>query len=284
MTTLHATHIGTATVLLELRRGEDRVCLVTDPVFSAAGTRYTLSGVAPLSYTNLRPPALLPRALPPIDVVLLSHDQHRDNFDHSGRQLARGARRVLTTRTGARRLARNALSNVMGLAPWDTTELTVGGLTVRVTATPARHGPAFSRPIVGPVVGFLLEWTDNQHGPLWISGDTVWHRKLEPLADRGIGVALVHAGAAHFALTGRIRYTMDGRDVARAARCLNPHTIVPIHYEGWSHFRQGRAEVTDALGTCDLGDRCVWLTPGEQTELQPPVRSSSVDGSGRLRR
>jgi hypothetical protein len=42
-----------------------------------------------------------------------------------------------------------------------------------VTATPARHGPPLSRPITGDVIGFALGWGGQEHGVLWISGDTV---------------------------------------------------------------------------------------------------------------
>ena len=43
----------------------------------------------------------------------------------------------------------------------------------RVIATPARHGPPLSRPIVGEATGFALRWPGQLDGVLWISGDTV---------------------------------------------------------------------------------------------------------------
>ena len=51
--------------------------------------------------------------------MLLSHDQHSDNLDHSGRDFCK-AKRVLTTEAGAKRLGGHA----EGLAPWASTELT----------------------------------------------------------------------------------------------------------------------------------------------------------------
>lgn len=267
MTTLHATFIGTATVLLELSRGDDRVRLLTDPVFDQAGASQAINGMAALRYTSLSTAAVRPDALPPIDAVLLSHDQHIDNFDSGGRRVAQAAGQVLTTVAGARRLAKTGFSKVRGLAAWESISVAVGNLNVRITATPARHGPPLSRPFVGAVTGFLVEWTDGETGPLWISGDTVWHRALRPLADKGIGVAIVHAGAASFRLTSRVRYTMDGPAVARMARELAPRTICPIHYSGWTHFRHGRAEVSAALEQRGLGARCLWLPLGIRTEI-----------------
>ena len=55
---------------------------------------------------------------------------------------------------GARRLGGNAI----GLAPWATTTLQAESRPpLEITATPCRHGPPLSRPIVGHVVGFALE-------------------------------------------------------------------------------------------------------------------------------
>jgi hypothetical protein len=74
--------------------------------------------------------------------VLLSHDHHFDNLDHAGRSLLGSAEQVLTTVEGAARLGAGAV----GLAPWQHTELrSAHGETLRVAATPARHGPIVGR-------------------------------------------------------------------------------------------------------------------------------------------
>lgn len=38
-----------------------------------------------------------------------------------------------------------------------------------ITATPCRHGPPLSRPIVGEVIGFALAHEQQTDGVLWIS-------------------------------------------------------------------------------------------------------------------
>ena len=43
-----------------------------------------------------------------------------------------------------------------------------------------------------------------------------------------------------FGITGPLKYTMDVDDAIELCRALSPRTVVPVHYEGWSHFTQGR--------------------------------------------
>ncbi len=252
MPTMRLTHLCAATVLLEV--GPLR--LLTDPALDPAGGRYTF---APgMSSTKTTGPAIPPGALGRIDAVLLSHDHHADNLDPAGRAFLPSAGRVLTTRSGARRLGGNAI----GLADWQTTEL--DGL--RVTATPARHGPIFSLPLAGKVIGFLLETAGRS---IYVSGDTVWFSGVAKVARRGpVSVALLHLGGVRFPITGPIRYTFDVAGAIHAARALEAHTIVPIHYDGWSHFREGRAEFERAFEAAGLARRVRWPIPGEALELE----------------
>src|SRR4029450_5256050 len=102
------------------------------------------------------------------DAVLLSHDHHFDNLDHAGRALLARAPVVLTTEPGAGRLG----GPPVGMKPWDTFDVTGADGVVRVTATPARHGPAGGDR--GPVVGFVLSRPDDATDAVSLSGDTVF--------------------------------------------------------------------------------------------------------------
>ena len=128
--TLTITLIGGPTALIEI----DGFRLLTDPTFDGPGD-YQLPHV---KLEKLTGPAMSARDVGPIDAVLLSHDQHSDNLDHSGRDFLAEAKRVLTTEAGAKRLG----GKTEGFAPWASTELKKGGRSLTVTATPARHGPA----------------------------------------------------------------------------------------------------------------------------------------------
>lgn len=248
------THVGGPTVLVEL----DGWRVLTDPTFDPPGRRYGF-GLG-TSSTKTAGPALPAEEVGPLDVVLLSHDHHADNLDDEGRRLLATAGTVVTTVAGARRLASR---NVVGLRPGGLLALDAPGrppLTVR--ATPCRHGPPGSRPLVGPVVGFALSLGAAPRVSLWMTGDTVLHRRLRRTARRlDVDVLLLHLGGVRFPTTGPLRYSMTSTDARRLLTDVHPRVVVPVHYEGWSHFCEPEDEARAALR--DL----TWLTPGEPTDV-----------------
>jgi L-ascorbate metabolism protein UlaG (beta-lactamase superfamily) len=256
---LTATHLGTATMLLEI--GPFR--LLTDPVFDPPGRSYGVLGLA--HYRRLEQPRR-PADLGNIDAVLLSHDQHGDNLDGQGLEVARTAGVIITTRTAAGRLGRASV----GLDPWQAHELRAAdGTRLRITATPARHAPWILAPIAGPVVGFALEWEGQQRGAVWISGDTVLFDGVREVARRlRVGAAFLHVGRATLRPTWPAHFTFSAEEAVETARLLGEADILPIHYEGWSHFREGRAQVQQAFARHGLEARLRWLTLGERCEVR----------------
>lgn len=248
---IEATYVGVATVLFRI--GD--VTLLTDPCFDHDDVTVSFGPAFP-STRSLRP-ALSHEALPALDAILLSHDEHADNLDHAGRALLAKAPVVLTTRGGAKRLGKNSI----GLAPFATHVIERGDTRITVTATPARHGPPLSLPIVGEVTGFLLSWEGQKDGAIYVSGDTVLYGGIDRVAAHGpIGAAFLHLGGA--AWKG-IRFTMDARDGARAARKLGAKRVFPIHADGWSHFRDDPKHIAPAFEAAGLGDRLVRWSRGE---------------------
>jgi L-ascorbate metabolism protein UlaG (beta-lactamase superfamily) len=235
MTDVRITHIGGPTTLIEV----DDWRLLTDPTFDAPGRKYNFGwGTGSI---KLAGPAVAASDLPPIDAVLLTHDHHGDNLDAAGRELLPSAGVVVTTVSGAKRLGGDA----RGLAPWAMTRLEAPGRpTIEITATPCRHGPPLSRPFAGDVIGFALRWDGQEHGVLWISGDTVLYDGVRQVGDRlQVDTALLHLGGVRFPVTGPVRYTMTAEDAVELCRLIRPRTAIPIHYEGWKHFRQGRGAI-----------------------------------------
>ena len=267
MSGVRLTYIGGPTLLIEY--GGWR--LLTDPTFDPPGRRYRFG--PGISSRKLSGPAIDLAELGSIDAVLLTHDHHGDNLDDAGRAVLRSAGQVMTTVAGARRLRELLGGRVTGLRAWSTAALEAPGRpTLEVTATPCRHGPPLSRALVGDVVGFALHRPDRRGGDVWISGDTVLHAGVREVADRvDVDTAILHLGGVRFPLTGPLRYSMTARDAVELCRLLHPRVEIPVHYEGWAHFRQNRdaAEREFARAPRELRDRVHWLTAGVPTEPAP---------------
>lgn len=259
MNNCRITHIGTATVLLEI----GSVRLLTDPVFDPPGDRYYFGYGT--SSKKLTPPALGPNEIGSVEAVLLSHDQHEDNLDHAGRAFLSNAEQVLTTIAGAKRLGGQAV----GLKPWQSRIIEKDGMEIRVTAVPAHHGSLGSHWLVGETTGFVLEWPSQIHGALYISGDSVWFRGIQDIGRRfKIGTAILHIGRAGFLSTGPVWFTFSAREAIRVMTALNVQTLIPIHYEGWQHFRESRAKAEKEFRRAGIQDRVQWLPIGKPMDME----------------
>ena len=261
MTGIRLTHIGGPTVLIEAEGWR----ILTDPTFDPPGKTYTFGWGS--KSTKLSGPALAPDDIGPLHAVLLSHDHHADNLDDAGRALLAAAPTVITTTVGARRLG----GTVRGLDPWDTTRLDeTGKPTIEVTATRCRHGPPLSRPIAGYVIGFALRWDGQRNGVVWVSGDTVLYNGVRQVVDRfDVDVAIVHMGEVRFPITGPVRYSMTARDAVELCGELRPRVTIPVHYEGWTHFHEGRDAVEREIGRApsELRDVFRLIPLGEPVEV-----------------
>jgi len=252
---LSITLIGGPTALIEI----DGFRLLTDPTFDAPGS-YQLPHV---TLEKLEGPAMSADAISEIDAVVLSHDQHSDNLDHSGKEFLAKARRVLTTEAGAKRLG----GKTEGFAPWASTELKKGGASLTITATPARHGPAGIEPLSGDVIGFVLASSKAGSRPIYVSGDTTWFDGVAEVARRfKAGVVLPFAGAAQ--TRGPFHLTMDTNDTIETARAFPDAVIVPVHTDGWAHFRQNAKDLRVSFDALGFGKRLKLLEPGVRTVIE----------------
>ena len=256
MDAVAVTYIGGPTALIEWRG----VRLLTDPTFDPAGSAY------PTPHYTLRKtqsPAIAPDDVLPVDVVLLSHDHHFDNLDRAGREFLPRAARTLTTVAGAERLGGPAI----GMEPWEARDLAVrDGASLRITATPARHGPVGGDR--GPVVGFVLGFADAPDAKVYVSGDTVWFEGVCEVAARfSVRVALINAGAARLTAAGDSPLTFTASEAVSIARAMPRAVIVPLHFEGWEHFTESRADIDRAFRSAGLADRLCWPAPGVATAV-----------------
>ncbi len=247
------TYIGGPTVLLEV----GGLRLLTDPTFDPAAEEYRTN-----EYTLRKTagPALGPDSLGRIDAVLLSHDQHFDNLDRNGRLLLKSAAKILTTQAGAERLG----SPAIGLAPWRSVDLPIrNSRFLRVTGTPARHGPLGADR--GPVTGFVLQ-AESAKSAIYISGDTVWCREVEEVSRRfPVRIAVLFMGAARVPEVGPSHLTFTAEEGVVAARAFAGAAIIPVHYEGWAHYTESRTQIEYAFKSAGLERRLQWLEQGRAT-------------------
>jgi N-acyl-phosphatidylethanolamine-hydrolysing phospholipase D len=158
-----ATWIGHATILLQ----SGGLNIITDPVFSERA--FPVQWLGP---RRVMPPAMAIEALPPLDIVLLSHS-HYDHLDKPAVKQLASAHPLATwvVPVGLGSYVRGwGAREIVELDWWQEAE--VKG--VRVTATPARH---FSARRIGDRnkslwCGYALTIGDRR---VYFAGDTAYH-------------------------------------------------------------------------------------------------------------
>jgi L-ascorbate metabolism protein UlaG (beta-lactamase superfamily) len=245
MSTTTLTWIGGPTALIEYAG----LRIVTDPTFDP-----------PQSYSDPDETTLVKTAGPgiqrvdlgPVDLVLLSHHGHKDNLDWEGMELLATGVTTISTPQAASDLFG---ARVLGFDDWETFE--INDLTI--TIVPALHGPPGSEPLVGPVVGFVLEAPGWPR--LYVSGDNASLPLVEQIADRfgGVEIAVLFAGAARVPGIDAA-LTLTSTDALAAARLLGASTVVGLHTADWEHFSESQSQLEAAFDGAGL------LTPTPRGE------------------
>lgn len=245
-------YVGGPTAVIET----GGVRLLTDPTFDGPGEYPVGAG----ALVKMSGPAVAVAEVGPVDAVLLSHDQHPDNLDVSGRRFLAGVPLVLSTASAYERVG----APVRALPAWRHTELGTG---LRITAVPALHGPAGSEPIVGEVTGFVL--SGEGLPKVYVSGDNASLDVVREIADRfgPFDVAVLFAGAARTPLVPDGPLTLTSEDAVEAARILGARHVVPLHFEHWGHFTEDGPALLEAFGGAGLGGRLHLLAPGAEVVL-----------------
>lgn len=219
-----ATWLGHATVLLQMQG----LNVLTDPVFSERP-----SPVSWLGPRRRTPPALSLAALPPVDVVLISHD-HFDHLDLPSLQaLAQqpGGEPLFVVPLGNAALLREAgISRISEMDWWDALTLPskAGALPLRLRCVPVQHwsnrnplGARNQRLWSGFVIG------DGQRQALF-AGDTGYTDDFREIARR--------LGRIDFAMLPIGAY--EPRDFLRPQH-INPEEAVRIHRELGARLSMG---------------------------------------------
>jgi L-ascorbate metabolism protein UlaG (beta-lactamase superfamily) len=121
--------------------------------------------------------------------------------------------------------------------------------------------------VTGTVTGFFLR--ADAPPSVYVSGDNA---SLDLIAeiDGRLGpaeVSLLNCGGARAPdlLEGYI--TLTAESAVEAARGLRSDHIVPLHFEGWSHYSQDREDLRAAFAGTDVEAGLELLKPGETLAL-----------------
>lgn len=267
------THIDTACVLININGYK----ILTDPTLDNKDGFLPQYVSSPLAFSKKYiDPALSTDEIGKVDLVLLSHDHHSDNLDKNGKKFIKTVPIVLSTKDAVRRLKND---NTIGLDNWEEYEINdkrVKGL--KITAIPAQHTniKRLDR-LMGKVLGFTIEWDGQENGCIYISGDTVLFEGIYELAaKKKVDIAILHLGAGAFPYLKRnLRVTMNGEEAIETAKLLNPNSVIPIHYEGWWHFRQNTKSLKNEIEKSTQNGKFLWLKSGIETELMIKTKTQT---------
>jgi len=248
--------VGGPTVLMRI----GGLTIITDPTFDPPGDH-------PVGHRTLvksEGPALAAEDLPSLDVVLRSHEQHPDNLDDAGRNIAARAGQVITTPESAAKLTGAAAT---GLMPWTGIDLQrPDGGRLRITAVPADHGPRHVEHLSGHVIGFVLSAPDLP--TTYVSGDNASLDVVAEVAQHSgpIDVAVLFGGRARSPLMDAY-LTLSAAQMVRATEILGARVVVPAHIDGWKHLTEGIDEVRAAFAGSAVESRLRMLRPGERLTI-----------------
>jgi L-ascorbate metabolism protein UlaG (beta-lactamase superfamily) len=270
--------IGTATVLL--RYGGFTV--LTDPNFLHAGDHAQLG--YGMTSPRLLDPALEIDELPPLDLCVLSHF-HGDHWDAVATARLPKDLPVVTTPHAARELERRGFHRAVALERWGAAAFRRGDAWLRITAMPARHGPALVSRLLPPVMGSMLEFGAGAEAPrfrLYVSGDTLVHDDLRRIPERypDVDAGLFHLGGTR--VLG-VLVTMDAAQGVDAIRIVRPRVAIPIHHGDYPVFKDPLENFIRAVHDAGLGSRVEYLGRGETYAFDAPAARPAREEGPALR-
>ena len=249
--------IGNATVLLRVAG----FTILTDPTFIHKHEQTWLGGG--LHTTRLTDPAIELADLPPLDLVLLSHF-HGDHFDQVAERDLDRTLPIVTTPQSANDLKERGFTNCIPLDVWESLDVEKGSARLRITATPARHGPRMVDFALPDVMGSVLDVTTADGGVsrIYITGDTLVIDELREIPRRfpDIDIALLHLGGTR--VLG-ILVSMDAKQGVEAMRIVDPALAIPIHYNDYDVFTSPLSDFQEEVRAAGLEDRVHYLSHGE---------------------
>jgi len=261
---LRVTMVNHSTVLVQT----DGWNILTDPTWSERSAPVVGS-------KRRRPPGVRFEDLPPIDVVLVSHDHH-DHMDlPTLARLQEAWHPLVYTGLGnAAFLERHGIHDARELDWWQSAAIGEGAA---LTAVPARH--MSGRSLFGRDhrlwCGFVLS---GRSGSVYFAGDTGWGSLFAPIGEAfpDLRLALLPIGGFQPEWYMREQH-LGPEDAVAAHRLLGAGTSVPIHFGTFPNAADGEFEPATTLRaflerSLDVAPHFVILDNGESLEVPPISR------------
>lgn len=249
---LRASWLGHSTVLLEM----DGVRVLTDPVWGQRASPSQWAGPK-----RFQPVPIALRALPPLDVVVITHD-HYDHLDYTAiRALARSDVPFVTSLgVGAHLEAWGVpAERIVELDWWESYTLPKAGLTV--TAAPSQHFSGRGLKDRNSTLWSSMVMRSSRHA-VFFSGDTGLTTEYAEIAKRlgPFDLVMLEVGAFHPAW-GHIH--LGPENALEAWELLGRSAFLPVH---WGHLQSGDARLGRAGG--DIA-RARYQAPGAARHAAP---------------
>lgn len=266
---LTVTFIGNATTLISA--GD--ITVLTDPNFLHQG-QHAYLGYGLVS-KRLRAPALSVDQLPPVDLIVLSH-MHGDHWDRVAERGLDHGLPVMTTNAAAKRLTQKGFHAAKGLDTWSARTIVKGATSLTVTALPGRHAPTWTRRLLPPVMGSMLEFgtvDDPRQRRLYISGDTLVIPELTDIPPKfgKIEAGVLHLGGTRLPAGRRLPFgltvTMDGVAGADAVELLGLPKAIPVHFDDYGVFASPLSDFKTEMSRRGMGDRVLEVRRGDSVQL-----------------
>ena len=236
---LRATFVGHSTILIQM----DGLNILCDPHWSERAS--PLSGFGPRRH---RAPGLRFEDLPPIDLVLQSHD-HYDHLDAPTlRRIAAAWHPNFIVPLGVRsRLVSNSVAGGAEATELDWWQLVAMSPDVRITAVPARHwsGRIFFDRNRTLWCGYVIE---GPSGAVFFAGDTAYGPHFLEIKKRFPHIRLAFLPIGSFEPRWFMQSAhMSPADAIRAHEDLGAKTSIGIHFGTFQLADDGEDEPVSEL-------------------------------------
>lgn len=232
------TFIGHSTVLLQTKG----LNIITDPVFSS---RIGPDILPFTKFRRYRKPGVNIKDLPPIDLVLLSHN-HYDHMDlKSLRYISvRDKPKILTSLGNSRYLKSHRISGAIDMDWWDTHEI---NSEIKVCAVPAQHFSARAITDRNNTLwcGFVIE---TPMGNIYFAGDSGYAKLFSHIAEKykNFIVGLVPIGSYKPEWFMSPMH-MNPYEAVKVHNELNIKTSIAIHFGTFKLADDGQDEAKNII-------------------------------------